>query len=608
MPRAPMSALEAANPSAKCHQQRLEQHIRQSTKRPRLDTSPDALKRRRECGSHDVDRTASRGIQTNGRPSDDSNAPTHNPSQSPAPGVPKPEDLSFTEERCHTINTLRSLATLSNEALDYLSRKSLSDVLRLRKAHIQQGLDHPSPQIIDSFREVRSLFHTLNGSPIHLLTHLKLADPIQRDVYRKANLATFFSDLYTAHSTLDDLQEHFLDVFVPMGGRLLKTHCRLFLELKTQAFLCDARTDCDSLPNLLEQYFSASVRKDLLAKRPGTKVLISSEKDFLQRLRNRREMIEQELRSTSLQKLSTKYESEALLREAHTCLRKMTEPPASATPTSPAVGGEVEASTSLHIPHKDEMEAQFSVRGTLDNKTQHSPQACTSSEALPIVESKLQEEDFVARAARAAQIALGGQISGVDSWPPKINSPPPSKVPLPHIQSKPELRPSTETIFQHYDPTATFRTTDCSTPTSSDFDTTTVPHPDQSAPTQILYDRARRAATKKNPLPHSAPIQQPQPTIAPNRRTWSTEEETALMSGLDRVRGPHWAKILALYGAGGTSGETLKDRNQVQLKDKARNIKLFFLKSSTEVPYYLNGVTGDLRTRAPGLEERLGQG
>lgn len=72
------------------------------------------------------------------------------------------------------------------------------------------------------------------------------------------------------------------------------------------------------------------------------------------------------------------------------------------------------------------------------------------------------------------------------------------------------------------------------------------------------------------------------------------------MAGLDRVKGPHWSQILAMFGAGGTINESLKDRNQVQLKDKARNLKLFFLKSGIEVPYYLQFVTGELKTRAPG--------
>jgi len=94
------------------------------------------------------------------------------------------------------------------------------------------------------------------------------------------------------------------------------------------------------------------------------------------------------------------------------------------------------------------------------------------------------------------------------------------------------------------------------------------------------------------------------PTAPSPRRPWTSEEEKALLDGLERVKGPHWSQILALYGAGGTISEVLKDRNQVQLKDKARNLKLFFLKSGVEVPGYLKRVTGELRTRAPGQAAR----
>lgn len=79
------------------------------------------------------------------------------------------------------------------------------------------------------------------------------------------------------------------------------------------------------------------------------------------------------------------------------------------------------------------------------------------------------------------------------------------------------------------------------------------------------------------------------------------------MAGLDAVKGPHWSQILALYGNNGTINEMLKDRNQVQLKDKARNLKLFFLKSGIEVPYYLQSVTGELKTRAPSQAARREQ-
>ena len=94
----------------------------------------------------------------------------------------------------------------------------------------------------------------------------------------------------------------------------------------------------------------------------------------------------------------------------------------------------------------------------------------------------------------------------------------------------------------------------------------------QSAPTQILYERARQAATAK-----ASPSNRRAGTPS-QRRPWTQEEENALMTGLDRVQGPHWSQILGLFGPGGSENEVLKDRNQVQLKDKARNLKLFLPK------------------------------
>jgi hypothetical protein len=116
----------------------------------------------------------------------------------------------------------------------------------------------------------------------------------------------------------------------------------------------------------------------------------------------------------------------------------------------------------------------------------------------------------------------------------------------------------------------------------------------QSEPTAVLYERARQIAANKSTSKTSG-----KPGPPSQRRPWSSEEEAALMTGLDQVKGPHWSQILALYGPNGTINDVLKDRNQVQLKDKARNLKLFFLKSNIEVPHYLSQVTGELKTRAP---------
>ncbi|OBW66967.1 MAG: Uncharacterized protein AUREO_029570 [Aureobasidium pullulans] len=84
---------------------------------------------------------------------------------------------------------------------------------------------------------------------------------------------------------------------------------------------------------------------------------------------------------------------------------------------------------------------------------------------------------------------------------------------------------------------------------------------------------------------------------ATQRQPWKQEEEDALMAGLAEVKGPHWSQILSLYGRGGSVSEVLKDRNQIQLKDKARNLKLYYLKMGKEVPECLRGVTGELRKR-----------
>ncbi|CAK7891004.1 transcription factor Tbf1p [[Candida] anglica] len=78
-----------------------------------------------------------------------------------------------------------------------------------------------------------------------------------------------------------------------------------------------------------------------------------------------------------------------------------------------------------------------------------------------------------------------------------------------------------------------------------------------------------------------------------SRRPWTRDEEKALRHALE-LKGPQWATILELFGAGGKISEALKNRTQVQLKDKARNWKMFFLKSGLPVPAYLMKVTGDL--------------
>lgn len=77
------------------------------------------------------------------------------------------------------------------------------------------------------------------------------------------------------------------------------------------------------------------------------------------------------------------------------------------------------------------------------------------------------------------------------------------------------------------------------------------------------------------------------------KRNWTKDEEETLAAGLREV-GPSWSKILDLYGPGGKLTEALKNRSQVQLKDKARNWKLAYLKTGRRLPEYLEKVTGTI--------------
>lgn len=211
---------------------------------------------------------------------------------------------------------------------------------------------------------------------------------------------------------------------------------------------------------------------------------------------------------------------------------------------------------------------------TAENFQQQEVQAVDPEPYVQSTDDQDANSDIVEKAARAAQYAL----QGLDST---LEQPPAQNQPQHYEQSFQDQRGPVADY--HYN----------GQPQQPSDQQAEIPYHTQTAPTQVLYERARLAATAKaSPSNRRA-------GLPSQRRPWTTEEENALMAGLDRVKGPHWSQILAMFGPGGTINESLKDRNQVQLKDKARNLKLFFLKSGIEVPYYLQFVTGELKTRAP---------
>ncbi|KIW60752.1 hypothetical protein PV05_00945 [Exophiala xenobiotica] len=502
-------------------------------------------------------------------------AGNQNPTASTQPPKQKPVGMK------NRLDSLPLLESIASEILTFLARLTPSEALGLSNIP-NSPKTREYAALRARFDPIRRMFYT--GQPFLSTQDLQLRDANQIESIRKANQATFMSSIFTGEIGLRDMDRGFLPVLVPENGTLLKSQASMFLELKTQGFITAWRTGAAPPHVVMADMFGPDLDKQILARRPGTTILGPTEQDFLNQLSSRREILQTHAKSNTLDQLPLKYRWEDFSREVVAYLKQSIE--------TSSNNGNAQVDLKRSDPTKNlqrgQMEGQFSV---------HAPPALaasTESILMQVTQGQtptitLFDDDFVVQAARAAEIALQ-EIGGV-SAPEQVPA-----VPSPTAKQETPAAPSTLPEQQQHEPRMENRKSKSPSAISSNPE---IPHASQTAPTLILYERARQAATAKaSMIPRKG-------VVLAQRRPWTTEEEHALINGIDQVKGAHWSQILAMYGPGGTISEALKDRNQVQLKDKARNLKLFFLKSGIEVPYYLQAVTGDLRTRAPGQASKL---
>ena len=497
------------------------------------------------------------------------------------PAPYEPQQIPPDPSRQTRLDNLAILSNLSSQLLSVLARMPPAEALQLSRA---QATPHAREyQLIRSlFNPVRQLY--LQNTPFIRPLDLNMTDTEQVEILRKANQAMYMTSIFTGELGLRDMDQNFLEVFVPEQGRLLKALGSIYLELKTQAFITANRTGAAEPLAVMSELFPPDMEAKLFDRRSGQKGIAPSEQDFLQRLSSRREILLSDVKNKTVDQLPLRYRWEDLSREVSGYLAKNFGPAA----INPANAADVNTS---QVSSMTASQPQYHLLGEFSMHEPPMPAGAVSF--LPYATSQIHTstppmvdmDDFVAQAARAAEIAMQGP-------PPAFEPPRPAKPPPPEPISYSKIDPQ----FQHYTPATSNGSTGRGSPFPLGQDE--VPHGSQTAPTRVLYERARQATIAKG-----SPVNK-KPVTPSQRRPWTPEEESALMTGLDHVKGPHWSQILAMYGPGGTVNESLKDRNQVQLKDKARNLKLFFLKAGIEVPYYLKYVTGDLRTRAPGQAER----
>ena len=445
--------------------------------------------------------------------------------------------------------------------------------------------------LFDQTKKIYTPDAFLNGE------ELKLESPEQRAIIRKVNLATFVSSVFGSQEVgFFHLNECFLDTFIPEGGRLLKSQGALYLDLKTQAYISALSTGERDRVDILNDLFPDDMAHYLLLRRPGAKGLTPSEADFVQRAHQRKQHLMQLPEDTAL---SEKYVWQDFLQDVSSYVSKhfdqiMAQPVRKNRKRQSSHGGHRPAPTSSYQaqPHYSTMTVQMPIQPEL---VEHQQQVYQQQPEYEIPQHSIADDmDAATAAALSAHNAAHTAAQQQFQQHQELGSD--------HSQQIQQLQSQeVQSASGLYDPNATQHHLQSHDNAPVATMTMNLGHPPvvapslpaQTTPTQVLYERARLAAQSKaspNARRSGLPSQ---------RRPWTPEEETALMAGLDRVKGPHWSQILAMFGPGGTINEVLKDRNQVQLKDKARNLKLFFLKSGIEVPYYLQFVTGELKTRAP---------
>lgn len=386
---------------------------------------------------------------------------------------------------------------------------------------------------------------------------------------RKANLVTF---ILTVINSLpygfDFLQSVYLDVFCPntiftdqhgndQTSKFLKPQAIIYLDLKTHAYIASIKEHLgfdNQIPEkekkeLLDKIFPDDIGQLLMKRKLSTngekKILTPSEKEFIGRCERRKENL---MGIDDYNKLQSSYDWAYFVKELlEYCGRNI----------NLIVWGKKGRAKSVLF--------EF-------DTTDFDPQI--------LYATGYHQSSSIQRPMEIAEQDSNGLTEAEK-----------------HSIS-PELQALTEeenAVIQNEDIQRVFQET---TQSSNEPETNTLLHPDENVDTQLIGDSS---TVLPNIIPKSSAVK-----IVKSKRTWSKEEEQALINGLVDL-GPAWAKILDLYGPGGKVNEHLKNRTQVQLKDKARNWKLHYLKNNKPLPSYLMRVTGTLE-KAPKQKKKMMKG
>lgn len=476
---------------------------------------------------------------------------------------------------------------LAYQVLDALGKGHYSEVLNMiMQPESERGRIYR--HLVSIFEDTKELFVTELGPflPYNIPGTTRFIE--NRDVIQRINLTTFCIAIFGAIEVgFADLNKWFLSIFVPENGRLLKPQGELLIELKTQAYISALTQEKDNAAQVLNSLFPEDMESLLLEGHERSQ-LTPVESEFVQRLRKRKENIEKE--EADEVKLAKKYQWVSFLRELFEYVQKNLTTanlrvvvPTHQVSVQPPVHEESQQAPKENtgqavqpVSEKEKPAAPGASEET-ENKSE-APKEAAPRRRLPVVE----EAEPPSPAPKHVPAPL----------PPMPTNPPPPNMPLPPapaaLSRPPPVPPSPAPHPQ--------------VPELPERDRRRLAQRDAVGNSDAFatFERARNT-------PEGAEALRPRGHLYTTRRSWTKEEEEALLKGMDKVQGPHWSEILKLYGRGGIISEVLKDRTQIQLKDKARNLKMFFVRCGLPMPAVFHYVTGDYRSRRGNARKRAQQ-
>jgi hypothetical protein len=226
------------------------------------------------------------------------------------------------------------LDVFSTELLRILSSHQHSTILEIVTGAHDSPISHNYVALLQLFDATKKQLYSQEPYQAFLDPDLLgFADIQERKVIRKVNLATFISSVYGSVDVgFFHLNEGFVTTMAPDGGRLLKDMARLYLDLKTQAYISAMGQPSRDQNSILNDLFPSTqqlthllvYRRQPMTSTPATvEDLTPAEEEFVIKCERRRELLRSIGDSDEkVLELKEKYSWETFLRELRAYIAK----------------------------------------------------------------------------------------------------------------------------------------------------------------------------------------------------------------------------------------------------------------------------------------------